>query len=164
MIPISDDNPTLRFPTLVTIALLVALGAVWVLVQGAGFSPTVLAASVCNLGLVPGELDRVAAPVGQAVPLGQGLLCVVDRDRINILTPLFSMFLHGGWMHLLGNGPVSVGLRQQRRGQHGAAALPGFLSALRAGRGGPRRSPSILPRLFPWWVLLGPFRACWARI
>ncbi len=102
MIPISDDNPTLRFPV-VTVALLVTLGAVWVLVQGAGFSPTVLAASVCNLGLVPGELTG-RAPVGQAVPLGQGLLCVVDNERINLFTPVTSMFLHGGWMHLLGNG------------------------------------------------------------
>jgi membrane associated rhomboid family serine protease len=102
MIPISDDNSTLRFP-LVTIALLVALGMVWVLIQGAGLDPTVLAASVCNLGLVAGELTG-RAPIGQAVPLGRGLLCVVDRDPINILTPVLSMFLHGGWMHLLGNG------------------------------------------------------------
>jgi membrane associated rhomboid family serine protease len=102
MIPISDDNQTLRFP-LVTIALLVVMGLVWVLVQGAGLSPTVLAASVCNLGLVAGELTG-RAPVGQAVPLGRGLLCLVDRDPINYLTPVFSMFLHGGWMHLLGNG------------------------------------------------------------
>jgi membrane associated rhomboid family serine protease len=101
MIPISDDNPTLRFPV-VTIVLLVALGAVWVLVQGAGLSPTALAASVCNLGLVAGELTQ-RAPEGQAIPLGQGLLCVVDRESINYLTPVTSMFLHGGWMHLLGN-------------------------------------------------------------
>ena len=102
MIPISDDNTTLRFP-LVTIALLVAMGLVWVLIQGAGLSQTVLAASVCNLGLVPGELTG-RAPIGEAVPLGRGLFCLVDRDPINYLTPLFSMFLHGGWMHLLGNG------------------------------------------------------------
>jgi membrane associated rhomboid family serine protease len=102
VIPISDDNSTLRFP-LVTIALLVAMGLVWVMVQGAGLSPTVLAASVCNLGLVAGEITG-RAPIGQAVPLGPGLLCLVDRDPINYLTPVFSMFLHGGWMHLLGNG------------------------------------------------------------
>ena len=102
MIPISDDNRTLRFP-LVTIALLVAMGLVWVLIQGAGLSQTVLAASVCNLGLVPGELTG-RAPIGEAVPLGRGLFCLVDRDPINYLTPVFSMFLHGGWMHLLGNG------------------------------------------------------------
>jgi membrane associated rhomboid family serine protease len=102
MIPISDDNTTLRFP-LVTIALLVVMGLVWVLIQGAGLSSTVLAASVCNLGLVAGELTG-RAPIGEAVPLGRGLFCLVDRDPINYLTPVFSMFLHGGWMHLLGNG------------------------------------------------------------
>ncbi len=101
MIPISDDNPTLRVPV-VTIALLIALAVVWVFVQGAGFSPPVLAASVCNLGMVPGELTGQAA-LGTAVPLGHNLLCVVDREPINVLTPLTSMFLHGGWMHLLGN-------------------------------------------------------------
>jgi Uncharacterized membrane protein (homolog of Drosophila rhomboid) len=102
MIPISDDNATLRFP-LVTIALLVVMGMVWLVVQGAGLSPTILAASVCNLGLVAGEITG-RAPIGQAVPLGRDLLCLVDRDPINYLTPVFSMFLHGGWMHLLGNG------------------------------------------------------------
>ena len=102
MIPISDDNPTLRFP-LVTISILVALGAVWVLGQGAGLDPIRLSATVCNWGLVPGELTGRAA-VGTAVPMGMGLYCVVDREPINILTPLLSMFLHGGWAHLLGNG------------------------------------------------------------
>ena len=101
MIPIGDDNPTLRFPV-VTVLLLVALGAVWILVQGAGLDEVRLSASVCNLGLVPGEITG-RAEVGIAVPLGMGLYCVVDRESINILTPLFSMFLHGGWAHLLGN-------------------------------------------------------------
>ena len=32
------------------------------------------------------------------------MACVVDNEPINIYTPLTSMFLHGGWMHLLGNG------------------------------------------------------------
>ena len=36
--------------------------------------------------------------------LGDGLVCSVDADPINYLTPLTSMFLHGGWSHLLGNG------------------------------------------------------------
>jgi membrane associated rhomboid family serine protease len=102
MIPIGDDNATLRFPV-VTVALLVALGFVWVFVQGAGFDQVRLSASVCNWGLVPGELTG-RAQVGTAVPLGMGLYCVVDREAINILTPLLSMFLHGGWAHLLGNG------------------------------------------------------------
>ncbi len=102
MIPISDDNPTLRFP-LVTVCLLVALGLVWVFLQGAGFDQMRLSATVCNWGLVPGELTG-RARIGTAVPLGMGLYCVVDRDPINYVTPLLSMFLHGGWAHLLGNG------------------------------------------------------------
>jgi membrane associated rhomboid family serine protease len=102
MIPISDDNPTLRFPA-VTIALLLIMAAVWVLAQGAGLDPQRLAMTVCNFGLVAGELTGKAV-VGTAVPLGNGLACVVDRDPINYLTPLTSMFLHGGWGHILGNG------------------------------------------------------------
>jgi membrane associated rhomboid family serine protease len=101
MIPISDDNPTLRFP-IVTVLILAAIGATWLLVQGAGLDPIRLSESVCNLGMVPGELTG-EAEVGTAVPLGRGLFCVVDREPINVLTPLLSMFLHGGWAHLLGN-------------------------------------------------------------
>jgi membrane associated rhomboid family serine protease len=100
-IPISDDNPTLRFP-LMTVLLLLTIGAVWLFVQKAGSDPYALAATVCNLGLVPGELTHLA-PVGSSIPLGGSLRCVVDNEPVNILTPLTSMFLHGGWMHLLGN-------------------------------------------------------------
>ncbi len=101
MIPIRDENPTLRAP-IVTIALLAMLALVWIFVQGAGFDTTLLAATICNLGLVPGELTG-EAPLGTAVPIGPHLACVVDNEPINQLTPLTSMFLHGGWGHLLGN-------------------------------------------------------------
>ncbi|MDF1503267.1 rhomboid family intramembrane serine protease [Roseisolibacter sp. H3M3-2] len=101
MIPISDENPTLRTPV-VTYALLAALVAVWVLAQGAGATPVALIASVCNWGMVPGELTG-GAPLGLGIPMGEGLACVIDAERKNVLTPLTSMFLHGGWAHLLGN-------------------------------------------------------------
>jgi len=101
MIPIGDDNPTVRVPV-VTIFLIVAMFAVWVLVQGAGTDQVLLATSVCNLGMVPGELSRMA-PIGLGVPIGHDLACVVDRERINLLTPIISLFLHGGWMHIIGN-------------------------------------------------------------
>ncbi|MEO6528532.1 MAG: rhomboid family intramembrane serine protease [Gemmatimonadaceae bacterium] len=100
MFPLSDENPTLHTPwmTWVLIGLTVA---VWFIVQGAGGSD-LMASSVCNFGLVPGELTG-RAPLGLAIPLGNGLSCVVDREPINTLTPILSIFLHGGWGHLLGN-------------------------------------------------------------
>lgn len=101
MIPIGDENPTLRTPWM-TIFILVAMFSVWILVQGAGFNDHDLAASVCNLGLVPGEITHLA-PLGSGVPIGPGMDCLVDNDPINYFTPLISMFLHGSWGHILGN-------------------------------------------------------------
>jgi membrane associated rhomboid family serine protease len=101
MIPISDDNPTLHTP-MMTWLILAAMFAVWLIVQGGGMDQLTLVSSICNLGMVPGELTH-KAPVGLAVPLTNYLSCAVDREPINILTPLTSMFLHGGWGHLLGN-------------------------------------------------------------
>lgn len=101
MIPLSDDNPTVRVPV-VTILLLVAMASAWVIVQGAGFSVDALASSVCNLGMVPAELTG-GAPVGTSIRLTRDLNCVVDAEPSRWLTPLSSMFLHGSWAHLLGN-------------------------------------------------------------
>ncbi len=103
MIPLSVENRTVR-PPWMTVLILVAIFAVWILVQGGGF-PTnerMLATTVCNYGMVPGEITHLAS-LGTAVPIGPGLDCVVDNDRINYLTPLLSIFLHGGWMHIIGN-------------------------------------------------------------
>src|SRR5688572_10090101 len=101
MFPLSDENPTVRTP-ITTYVLIAVIVGVWVLVQGAGLDQEALAASVCNLGMVPGEISR-QAPIGTSVPLGPGMVCVVDEQAINIWTPITSMFLHGGWGHLLGN-------------------------------------------------------------
>lgn len=101
MIPLSDENPTFR-PPYMTYVILGAIVATWILVQGAGFDAATLAATVCNFGMVPGELTR-GAPLGSGVPIGPGMACVVDDHAINILTPVTSMFLHGSWIHLLGN-------------------------------------------------------------
>lgn len=100
MIPLSDENPTLHTPWMTWLLIGVTV-AVWFVVQGAG-NPVAVAASVCNLGMVPGELTH-RVPVGMALPMGSGLACVIDDEPINRLTPLLSIFLHGGWGHLLGN-------------------------------------------------------------
>jgi membrane associated rhomboid family serine protease len=103
MIPLGDEYPTVRMPVM-TYAILAGMVVTWVVVQGAGLpgSDVKLLTSVCNLGMVPGELTHLAR-IGTAVPLGEGMACVVDNEPVNILTPLTSMFLHGGWGHLLGN-------------------------------------------------------------
>lgn len=99
MIPLRDENPTAR-PAVATLLILAANLAVWVLVQGMGRDP-VLAESICRLGLIPGEiLGRV--PAGSSVPLGPGYRCVLDGSGSH-WTALSSMFMHGGWMHLIGN-------------------------------------------------------------
>ena len=85
--------------------ILGAMFAVWFVVQGGGLpgSDIQLAKSVCNLGMVPGELTHKAR-IGEGFWIIPGsLACVVDNERINYFTPLTSMFLHGGWGHILGN-------------------------------------------------------------
>lgn len=100
MIPISDENPTIHTPVM-TWLILGLMFAVWFAVEGAGDGFR-MAISVCNWGMVPGELTG-QAEVGTGVPLGMGMACLIDNESVNILTPITSMFLHGGWMHILGN-------------------------------------------------------------
>ena len=99
MFPYHDDNATQRTPV-ITIALIAMNAAAFILIQGAGAEQP-LAASVCNLGLIPAEL-MASAPPGSAFPMGDRLVCLTDpgRQPMNVFT---SMFMHGGWMHLLGN-------------------------------------------------------------
>ncbi|MEP6571431.1 MAG: rhomboid family intramembrane serine protease [Gemmatimonadota bacterium] len=99
MFPYRDEIHTFRFPA-VTLALIGANVAVWLMIEGLGSEPA-LSRSICLLGLIPGEfLQRI--PAGSQLPVGPGLACVVEGSR-NWLTPLSSMFMHGGWLHLIGN-------------------------------------------------------------
>ena len=52
MIPYHDENDTVR-PAVVTLGIIVICTLVWLFVQGGG-AEYALAASVCNLGLIPG--------------------------------------------------------------------------------------------------------------
>jgi membrane associated rhomboid family serine protease len=99
MFPYRDENQTQR-RSYVTFGFIAANVAAWVLLQGAG-STMPLLASVCNLGLIPGELTG-RLPPGTAFPVGEGLVCLTDPGR-QVSHVLTSMFLHGSWMHLLGN-------------------------------------------------------------
>jgi membrane associated rhomboid family serine protease len=69
----------------------------WTLLQGLGSEPA-LSRSICQLGLIPGDVfGRIAVPPGPT-----RLPCPVDGEG-SWLTVLSSMFMHGSWMHIIGN-------------------------------------------------------------
>jgi membrane associated rhomboid family serine protease len=82
VIPLKDDNPTRRFPW-VTVLLIVANLAVFLF--EASLAEESLNAFITEWGLVPARL--LADPF----------------DPRELLTVFSSMFLHGGWLHVLGN-------------------------------------------------------------
>jgi rhomboid family protein len=99
MFPYRDDNPTLATP-IVTLLLIGVNVVIWVVIQGMGAEPN-LSRSVCELGLIPGEfLGKL--PEGFSLPMSPSTVCVITGER-SWFTPLTSMFLHGGWFHLIGN-------------------------------------------------------------
>ena len=82
MFPLSDENP--HFLTPYTSYALIALNiAAWIFVQGLGMEPR-LGASVCTLGLVPGELLQTLAP-GTTFQVGPNAFCTLT-DTPNWLT------------------------------------------------------------------------------
>jgi membrane associated rhomboid family serine protease len=97
--PYHDENETQR-PAYVTVLLIALCVLAWIFVQGAG-ATMALARSVCNLGLIPGELTGTVGP-GVGFPMGERVVCVTDPGH-QPYTVFTSMFLHGSWMHLLGN-------------------------------------------------------------
>ena len=99
MFPYRDENET-QHTAIVTLTVIGLNVLAWLFVQGAG-STLALAQSVCNFGLIPGELTGSLAP-GTQFPMGEGLACATDPGR-QLSHVLTHMFLHGSWMHLLGN-------------------------------------------------------------
>ncbi len=99
MFPIRDDNPTFLTPY-VTYGIIGVNAIVWVLVQGMGADP-MLSRSVCELGLIPGALLGTV-PAGTEFQISGTGYCVIG-DASVWYTPLTSMFMHGGWLHVIGN-------------------------------------------------------------
>jgi len=99
MFPLRDENPHFLVPY-VTYGIVALNVLAWFLVQGFGGEPA-LSSSVCTLGLVPGELLQTVAP-GTQVQVGPQSVCVVTAQPAwsSVLT---HMFLHGSWMHIIGN-------------------------------------------------------------
>lgn len=93
MFPIRDDNPQVNTPY-VTYAIVVLNALAWFGLQGMGAEQQ-LNASICHYGLIPADLfaDSMAnAQMGVCGDIGSGWMGAVS-----------SMFMHGGWMHILGN-------------------------------------------------------------
>ena len=99
MFPIRDDNPSFLTPyaTYTIVALNVFA---WIFLQGFGVEPR-LSASVCTLGLIPGEVLGTAPP-GAALEIGPGAYCTLSESS-TWYTAITSMFMHGGWMHIISN-------------------------------------------------------------
>jgi membrane associated rhomboid family serine protease len=97
-LPIHDENPRRTAPV-VTVILIGLCVIAWIGGEGAG-AALPLARAVCEHGMIPAELS--GAGRGDAIALGHGLVCVLD-GRPAWHTVLSSMFLHGDWLHLLGN-------------------------------------------------------------
>ena len=99
MFPYRDENETQRTPY-VTIIIITLNVLAWLVIERAG-APLALARAVCDLGLIPGELTGTLRP-GTQFPMGEGLICITDPGR-QVSHVFTSMFLHGSWMHLIGN-------------------------------------------------------------
>jgi membrane associated rhomboid family serine protease len=98
MFPLRDDNPTFLTPY-ATYAIIGLNVLVWVVVQGLG-NPGPLIGSFCSLALIPAKLLE-AIPVGTVVAFSPDTTCVLAGPAW--YTPLTSMFMHGGWLHIVGN-------------------------------------------------------------
>jgi len=85
MIPLRDDNPTTLRP-IITMGLIVVTTLVflWQLSLGSQAEQAIL-----SLGAVPAKLSGKMTSANTALPA--------------VVTVFTSMFLHGGWMHLIGN-------------------------------------------------------------
>ncbi|HWV57431.1 MAG TPA: rhomboid family intramembrane serine protease [Longimicrobiales bacterium] len=99
MFPLRDENPT-ESRAVVTVAILLANIAVWFYVQGGGSSEAALLDSVCRYGAIPAEISgRTGEYAG--VELAPGYRCAFGGA--SWVTLLTSMFMHGSWLHLIGN-------------------------------------------------------------
>ncbi|MDZ7826015.1 MAG: rhomboid family intramembrane serine protease [Gammaproteobacteria bacterium] len=97
--PIRDENPTAHRP-ITTFVIIAANVLVWGGLQGFGFG-TALPESLCLHALIPGDLLGSAEP-GTIIRVGPELGCRIDGDG-SPLTLLSSMFMHGSWLHIIGN-------------------------------------------------------------
>ena len=99
MIPLRDENPTLNRP-IATYTIIAMNAVVWVFVQGLG-SAYGLAERFCSYALIPGDLLGIV-PANTVIPVAQDMACALDGTG-HLSTLFSSMFMHGGWLHIIGN-------------------------------------------------------------
>ena len=97
MFPLRDENPTDITP-LLTLGIIAANVAVWFLLEGAGARGPMMEA-LCDWATIPGELTG-AIPEGETIRRGDWTCRVGGATTSTLLT---SMFMHGGWGHLILN-------------------------------------------------------------
>ena len=83
MIPLRDHNPTVLWP-IITVSLIIANAVVFMYELSLG--PRLLESFIYQMGMVPASILQAQIP-------GTG----------GYSTVITSMFLHGGWLHLIGN-------------------------------------------------------------
>lgn len=98
MFPLQDENPTELTPV-VTYIIIALNVAVWLLVQQGGAGEGFLQ-SLCTFGAIPADITG-GLQTGEILQLAPEAVCQVGG--LGWLTILTSMFMHGGWMHLIGN-------------------------------------------------------------
>ena len=98
MIPLRDENPTELTP-FVTFSIIAANVLVWIFVENMGAGQVYLD-SLCEYGAIPAEVTG-RVQTGEVIRLGDAGGCTVGGP--SHATLITSMFMHGGWMHLIGN-------------------------------------------------------------
>lgn len=91
--PIRDENPQINVPY-VTYCFIALNILAWLGLQGMGAEPG-LSQSVCQYGLIPADLTSQEFVNVRPV-------CAMDGNP-DWYTLISSVFMHGSWMHLIGN-------------------------------------------------------------
>ncbi len=91
--PIRDENPQIQVPY-VTYALIALNVLAWLALQRLGVEPG-LSQSVCTFGLIPADLTGAEFNPSR-------MMCEIDGQP-DWYTLISAMFMHGSWMHLIGN-------------------------------------------------------------
>lgn len=99
MFPLRDENPTDTIP-FVTMFIIAVNVLVWLAVEGAGANAHVLQQAVCTYGTIPAELTGLTGGY-KGIQLSPGYVC--QFGGMTWATLFTGMFLHGSWLHLIGN-------------------------------------------------------------